>query len=109
MGRVMRRLIRRRRNTRLRRYCALRASLRCLARGGRVVVEDRREPALGFDERPVFAARVVLDLVALDPADAEIMALRVAEIEAGHGSRRPHGEAFGEAHADARLALQQTE
>ena len=46
-----------------------------------IVVEDRREPAFRLLHRPVFASRVVLDLVALDLADAEITTLRVAEIE----------------------------
>src|SRR5712672_3940223 len=65
-----------------------------------IVIEDRREPAFRLLHRPVFASRVVLDLVALDLADAEIMTLRVAEIEPADGSTRPHRETLGQLHAD---------
>src|SRR5580700_2423096 len=53
----------------------------------RDVVEDRREPALDLSDRHALAGGVVLDLVTLDLADAEIEALGIAEIEPGH--RRP--------------------
>ena len=46
----------------------------------RIVVQDRREPTLGFGDAPALAFGVVLDLVALDLADAEIAAVGVAEI-----------------------------
>ena len=39
----------------------------------RIVVEDRRQPALGLRDAPALAPRIVLDLVALDLADAEIV------------------------------------
>ena len=68
----------------------------------RVVVEHRREPPLGFLGAPALAPGVVLDLIALDLADAEIVALRVAEIEAAHRGAGPHGEALGERHAGRR-------
>ena len=50
---------------------------------------DRRRGSaratLGLRDRDAFAARVVRDLVAADLADAEIRALRVAEVEAADG------------------------
>src|SRR3984893_11900347 len=86
--------------------------LSLLRRGSRrrhpIVVEHWREPLLAHLRAPAFAPRVVLDLVALDLADAEIMALRVAEIEAAHRGAGPHGEALGEPYADARFAVEQT-
>ncbi len=48
----------------------------------RIVVQQRRQPALRFFHRPAFAPRIILDLVALDLADAEIAALGMGEIEA---------------------------
>src|SRR5450759_3229579 len=53
--------------------------LRRLVLGGDVV-QDRRQPALGFRHAPALALRIVLDLVALDLADAEIETFGVAEI-----------------------------
>ena len=49
--------------------------------------------------RSSLAARIVLDLVALDLGDAEIMRFGVGEIDAAHRGSRPHGVAFGELHA----------
>ena len=46
----------------------------------RIVIEDRRQPALGFGNAPALAPCVILDLIALDLADAEIMRLRMTEI-----------------------------
>ena len=40
----------------------------------RLVIQDRRQPPLGLGDIPALAPRIVLDLVALDPADAEIFA-----------------------------------
>src|SRR5438132_1494270 len=77
--------------------------------GQRVVVEDRGEPSLGLGHGPALAAGVVLDLVALDLADAEIAALGMAEIEPADRGCRPHGKAFGESHADLPLAVEQRE
>ena len=76
---------------------------------GRDIVEHRREPALGLRHRPCPCGGVVLDLVALDLADAEIVALRVAEIEPAHRGARPHREALGELHADRALGVEQAE
>src|SRR5665213_158754 len=90
-------------------YAQRRASSRHDAGGrDRVVVEDRRQPALAFRHTPALALGVILDLVALDLTDAEIMTLRVAEIEPGDCRARPHGEALGQLDADA-LAVEQFE
>src|SRR5262245_13440349 len=74
----------------------------------RIVVQHRREPALRLRDAPALARRIVLDLVALDLADAEVVRVRVAEVETGHGRARPHREALGQLHADA-LATDQGE
>src|SRR5215510_3129328 len=90
--------------------CVSRHSLRRSARlCQRIVVEDRGEPLLGLLDAPALAARIVLDLVALDLADPEIVALRVAEIEPAHRGARPHREALGELDADAVLTIKETE
>ena len=47
--------------------------LRLVGICGRNVVQDRRQPAFGFRNRPALARRIVLDLVELDLADAEIL------------------------------------
>src|SRR5690606_27366219 len=57
----------------------------------RNVVQIRRQPALGLRNRPAFAARVVLDLVAADAAEHEVAAVGMAEVVAAHGRRRQHG------------------
>src|SRR3954470_16956798 len=82
-----------------------RLALWCRAR---IVIQNRREPALGLVHAPALALGIVLDLVALDLADAEIGALRVAEIEPAHRRAWPHREALGEIDADA-LRLEQAE
>src|SRR5512144_2825705 len=74
----------------------------------RRVIEDRRQPAFALRNAPALAPGVILDLVALDLADAEIGALRMAEIKPAHRRARPYGEALGQLHADA-LGLQQLE
>src|SRR5713101_6944095 len=78
-------------------------------RGNRVVVEHRGEPPFRFGHRPALALGVILDLVALDLADAEIVALGVAEIEPAHRRARPHREAFRELDPDPPLAVEQRE
>src|SRR5262245_60725808 len=89
---------------------AARASLRRGARGDeRVVVEHRREPFLRFGDGPALARGIVLDLVALDLADAEIVAVGMAEIEPADRRARPHGEALGEPDPDAALGVEQRE
>src|SRR3954447_7146283 len=75
----------------------------------RIVVKDGRQPLLGLLDAPAFALGVVFDLIALDLADAEIVALRVAEIEAAHGSAGPHRETLGQLDADAALDVEQAE
>jgi hypothetical protein len=55
---------------------------------------------------PALARRVVFHLIALDLADAEVMRVRVAEVEPAHRRARPHREALGQLHADA-LGLDQ--
>src|SRR5208282_139462 len=75
----------------------------------RVVIEDRRQPFLGLRQRPVLALGVILDLIALDFADTEIIAFGMTEIEPAHRSAGPHGEAFGKPDADLALAVEQRE
>src|SRR6185312_6967352 len=77
-------------------------------RGVHIIVKYRCEPALALSGGPTFATCVVLNLVALDLADAEIGALRMAEIKPAHSRARPHCETFGQLDADA-LALEQIE
>src|SRR6185369_7744027 len=74
-----------------------------------LVVEDRAQPALGGLQVPALAARVVGDLVLLDPADAEVVALGVGEVEAGDRRGRVHGEALGEVQPGRGLSVQQLE
>src|SRR5262245_17962457 len=66
----------------------------------RLIVEDWRQPALAFVDRPIFPLRIVLDLIAFDFADAEIRTLRMAEVEAADRRARPHREALRKPHAD---------
>src|SRR4051812_19402659 len=56
----------------------------------RNIIQHRRQPALGLGNAHALAPGVILDLVALDLADAEIKALGVAEIEPRHRRARPH-------------------
>ena len=44
----------------------------------RVVAEVRRQPALGLGQGPALALGVVGDLVLAEPADHEVLRLRVA-------------------------------
>src|ERR1700722_19810758 len=82
--------------------------LGCVAHGGeRIVIGDRCRPLFGLLEGPLCARRIVFDLVALDLADTEIVAFRMAEIKAGYGCAGPHRKAFGEAHADLPLAVEE--
>src|SRR6185503_19984357 len=75
----------------------------------RRVVKDWQQPALRLGDAPALAPGIVLNLVALDLADAEIAGIGMAEIEAADRSARPHGKALGERHADRRLAVEQAE
>src|SRR4051812_1319749 len=62
------------------------------------LVEVRPQPAFGELERDPAPRRIFLELVAADPGDAEILAVAVAEIEAGHGRGRKHREILGQLH-----------
>src|SRR5215467_4237031 len=75
----------------------------------RIVVEYRRQPSLALRERLVLAPRVIVDLIALDLAYAEIMTVRMAEIEAAYRGARPHREAFGQFDAGRVLGVEQRE
>ena len=75
----------------------------------RDVVQHRRQPALGFRDAPALARGVVLDLVALDLADAEIEAFGMAEIKPRYRRARPHRIAFGQLHAGGVLGIEQRE
>src|SRR5512134_4147360 len=75
---------------------------------GGIVVEHRREPALGLRDRPALARRVVLGLVALDLADTEIMALRMRDVDTGDRGARPHGEALRQGNAGTLAHLHET-
>src|SRR6185312_15226624 len=77
-------------------------------RAARIVIENRPEPPLRFLHGPAFTLGVIFGLVALDLADAEIGALRMAEIEPGYRRARPHHKALGQGHADA-LDIEQAE
>src|SRR5690349_20290488 len=70
----------------------LRLLLRRVGVGGRNVVQHGHKPALGLGHAPALSACIVLDLVALDLADAEILRFLVAEIESRYGRARPHGK-----------------
>src|SRR5690348_12479578 len=52
----------------------------CRILRARVIVQDRRQPALGGCHVPAFAARIVFHLIAFDLAGAEIAAVRMREI-----------------------------
>src|SRR4051812_18833492 len=55
------------------------------ARGDeRIIVEHRREPPLRLGDAPALARGIILDLVALDLADAEIVTFGMTEIEPAH-------------------------
>jgi hypothetical protein len=52
------------------------------AQRARIIIEHRRQPALRLLDRPAFTLGVVLDLVALDLADAEVVAVGMRQIDA---------------------------
>src|SRR5688572_5632784 len=74
----------------------------------RALVEVRAQPAsrsLGIDTAPL---RIIRQLVLADPGNAEILAVAMAEIEAGHRRSGQHGEIVGQ--GDARgLTAEQVE
>ena len=51
---------------------------------------------------------IIVELVAADPGDSEILAVAVAEIKAGHGRGRQHREILGQRHS-ARIAAEHVE
>jgi hypothetical protein len=61
-----------------------------------LVAEEVAEPALGRGQGPAFALGVVLDLVAVDAADAEVGRLGMGEVVAADRGGRLHGEALGQ-------------
>src|SRR3972149_11731882 len=75
----------------------------------RIIGEWGREPFLADGEAPAFAPGVILDLIAVDAPDAEIGALRMRKIQSANRRPGPHGEAFGELHADRRFRAEQLE
>src|SRR5689334_24652954 len=66
---------------------------------GRLVVQVGPEPAFDLADRHAFARVVVLDLIAIDLAEAEVTRLRVSEVEAAHARAGPHRARLGEHHA----------
>src|SRR5690606_3810128 len=77
------------------------------ARG--IIGENRRQPFLGLLDAPALPLCIILDLVAVDAADAEIRALGMRKIETRHGRARPHCVALGEFDPDLRLCVEQFE
>src|SRR3984885_13607971 len=76
------------------RHCLLDAAILRRLILSRDVVQDRREPAFGLLDAKALARGIILDLIALDLADAEIETFRMAEIEPGYGRTGPHRKAF---------------
>src|SRR4051794_34648733 len=58
----------------------------------RRLVEVRPQPALRLLDRNAAPLRIIIQLVAADPRDAEILGVAVAEVEARHGRSGKHGE-----------------
>src|SRR5262249_45477031 len=73
----------------------------------RASVEHPPEPLLRLGHAPALPRRVDLDLIARDLAEAEIVAVGMAEVESADGGTGPHGEALGELEADPPLAVEQ--
>src|SRR5438874_1877356 len=73
----------------------------------RLVAEIRRQPALRFFGRQPLAARVVLQLLAVDLADREVARLRMGDVPTAHRGGRVHGVGLGEADAGAALDVEQ--
>src|SRR5215210_140016 len=74
-----------------------------------LVIEVGGEPALrGGDVHPL-PPGIVLDLVALDLADPEVLGLRMPEVVAADRRRRIHGKALGQRDARVRFGAEQVE
>src|SRR5689334_16890290 len=89
---------------------SLRRSSRASAERGSVlrqVAEVGREPALGLLERLSGPGCVVGDLVLTEPADDEVLALRVREVPAGDRGSRPHGPGLRERDPGIRLDVEE--
>src|SRR5689334_25059376 len=74
-----------------------------------LVVEVGGEPALRGCQVEAFPAGVVLDLVALDLAHAEVLRLGPPEVVSADRGAGQHGEALGERHAGIGLGAEQVE
>src|SRR5487761_2576403 len=82
-----------------------RTMLMCGSSGGglnRVIVQRRRKPFIGIRQRHILAPRIILDLIASNLADGEVLRLRMREIESAHRRRGPHGVALGQRNAELR-------
>src|SRR5262249_30137256 len=75
----------------------------------RIVIQNRCQPSLGLREGLILAPRVIFDLIAFYFPDAEIITLRMAEIEAADRGARPHRKALGHFHPDRALAAEERE
>src|SRR4029077_15042522 len=60
-------------------------------------------------DRYALAVRVVVELVAPDPSEAEIRRLRVPEVVAADRRARPHRERLGQADPGPRCGVQELE
>src|SRR5690348_3968785 len=56
----------------------------------------RTKPAFRLLQRHAAPRRIILQLVTADLRDAEIVAVAMAEVEAGHGRGREHREILGQ-------------
>src|SRR4051794_6556613 len=62
------------------------------------LVEVRSQPTFGLLDRHPAARGIILELIAPDACHPEILAVAVAEVEAGHGRGRKHREILGQRH-----------
>src|SRR5688572_7663726 len=74
-----------------------------------LVVQVGRKPSLCGGHVHTLASRVILHLISLDLADAEILRLWMPEVVAAHGGSREHGEALGQCDAGPLLGAEQVE
>src|SRR5947209_9475444 len=64
--------------------------------GDRTLVEVGTKPALGLLDGDAAAAGIILELVAADARDAEILAVSMAEVKSGDSRGRKHREILGQ-------------
>src|SRR5437762_14361223 len=69
----------------------------------RLVAEIPRQPALRFFGRQPLAARVVLQLLAVDLADREVARLRMGDVPTADRGGRVHGGGLDESASGAAL------